>query len=88
MDAAKIASEGVAQKTAEKMEDIIVNKITSACKSENKVKGQEYEQMKYKKSIYHQKNVNVLLLLQDCFSARIKINTKKIPIKIPIRQHT
>ena len=38
MDAAKIASEGVAQKTAEKMEDIIVNKITSACKSENKVK--------------------------------------------------
>ena len=78
MDAAKIASEGVAQKTAEKMEDIIANKITSARKSKNKVKGQEDEQMKYKKFIYHQKNVNILLLLQDCFSMRIKINTKKI----------
>ena len=78
MDAAKIASEGVAQKTAEKMEDITANKITSARKSKNKVKGQEDEQMKYKKFIYHQKNVNILLLLQDCFSMLIKINTKKI----------
>ena len=78
MDAAKIASEGVAQKTAEKMEDIIANKITSARKSKNKVKGQEDEQMKCKKFIYHQKNANILLLLQDCFSMRIKINTKKI----------
>ena len=44
--------------------------------------------MKYKKSIYHQKNVNILLLLQDCFSVRIKLIPKKLPIKIPIRQHT
>ena len=48
------------------------------------------KQMKKKKFIYHQKNVNKLLMLQDCFRYNIKMEYQnianllgKIPDKVP-----
>ena len=48
------------------------------------------KQMKKKKFIYHQKNVNKLLMLQDCFRYNIKMEYQNIanllgniPDKVP-----
>ena len=70
MDAAKIASKRVVQKTAEATGDLIGNKIadkiTSICKPKEKEK-EKKNQKKWKKFTFHQKKDNKLLMILDCF---------------------
>ena len=60
IDAAKIASKRVVQKTAEAKGDLIGNKIADEITSIGKPKEKEIK--KYKKFIFHQKKDNKLLM--------------------------
>ena len=67
IDAAKTASKRVIRKTAEATGDLIgykiAVKITSAGDRKIKGKEKEDEKMRYKKLMYHQEQVNKLLIL-------------------------
>ena len=76
INAAKIASKRVVQKTAEATRDLIGNKIADKITSLGKTKSKGRK--RYKKSTYHQKKDSKLLMTWDCFKHHIKMEYQKI----------
>ena len=62
IDAAKTASKRVVHKTAEAIADLIGNKIADKITSLSKTKSKKKQNMKGKKSTYHQKKDSKLLM--------------------------
>ena len=89
IDNAKIDSKRVEQNTGEETGDLIgskiANTITSVGRSNSEKekkkekKNKKMKQIKYKKFIYHQKNMK-LLTIYDFFRYSIKWNIKKLQI--------
>ena len=90
IDNAKIDSKRVEQNTGEETGDLIGSKIANTItsvgrsnsekeKKKKEKKNKKMKQIKYKKFIYHQKNMK-LLTIYDFFRYSIKWNIKKLQI--------
>ena len=77
IDAAKIASKRVVQKTADATGDLIGNKIADKITLLGKMKSKE-KKKRYKKSTYYEKKDSKLLMTWDYFKHHIKMEYQKI----------